>query len=186
MALPPPSSRLAGRRDALTRAARAVCRRDAQLYFPNVYDIKYLMKFCGNLHGGLSKLAETLRVERIGPQHQAGSDSLLTSFTFLKLTESLFQVAPLRGRTSTLSVGDRHAGCRSAAAPAAGVAALTGGAQPGFAARKGGVVPTCWDPQGWGRVCEGRPLNSVPPCCPTVWLSALRVHLCICCMVVLL
>ena len=63
----------------------------AQLYFPNVYDIKYLMKFCGNLHGGLSKLAETLRVERIGPQHQAGSDSLLTSFTFLKLTESLFQ-----------------------------------------------------------------------------------------------
>ena len=56
-----------------------------------MYDIKYLMKFCGNLHGGLSKLAETLRVERIGPQHQAGSDSLLTSFTFLKLTESLFQ-----------------------------------------------------------------------------------------------
>jgi hypothetical protein len=34
----------------------------AQLYFPNVYDIKYLMKFCGNLHGGLSKLAETLKV----------------------------------------------------------------------------------------------------------------------------
>ena len=36
--------------------------RGAQLYFPNVYDIKYLMKFCGNLHGGLSKLAETLKV----------------------------------------------------------------------------------------------------------------------------
>ena len=33
-----------------------------------------------------------IQVERIGPQHQAGSDSLLTSFTFLKLTESLFQV----------------------------------------------------------------------------------------------
>ena len=33
-----------------------------------------------------------VQVERIGPQHQAGSDSLLTSFTFLKLTESLFQV----------------------------------------------------------------------------------------------
>ena len=64
-----------------------------------MYDIKYLMKFCGNLHGGLSKVAETLRVERIGPQHQAGSDSLLTSFTFLKLTESLFQVpAPAGSR----------------------------------------------------------------------------------------
>ncbi len=42
-----------------------------QVYFPNVYDIKYLMKFCGNLHGGLNKLAETLDVARIGPQHQA-------------------------------------------------------------------------------------------------------------------
>ena len=30
------------------------------LYFPSVYDIKYLMKFCGNLHGGLNKLAEAL------------------------------------------------------------------------------------------------------------------------------
>ena len=36
-----------------------------------MYDIKYLMKFCSNLHGGLNKLAETLDVQRIGPQHQA-------------------------------------------------------------------------------------------------------------------
>lgn len=42
-----------------------------QVYFPNIYDIKYLMKFCGNLHGGLNKLAETLDVKRLGPQHQA-------------------------------------------------------------------------------------------------------------------
>lgn len=42
----------------------------SQVYFPIVYDIKYLMKFCTNLHGGLNKLAETLEVERIGPQHQ--------------------------------------------------------------------------------------------------------------------
>ena len=41
-----------------------------QIYFPVVYDIKYLMKFCTNLHGGLNKLAETLEVERVGPQHQ--------------------------------------------------------------------------------------------------------------------
>lgn len=61
-----------------------------QIYFPNIYDIKYLMKFCGNLHGGLNKLAETLDVERIGPQHQAGSDSLLTSKTFHKLIDTLF------------------------------------------------------------------------------------------------
>ena len=49
---------------------RPSCARPLQVYFPNVYDIKYLMKFCGNLHGGLNKLAETLEVARIGPQHQ--------------------------------------------------------------------------------------------------------------------
>ena len=48
------------------------------------------MKFCGSLHGGLNKLAETLEVERIGPQHQAGSDSLLTAATFLKLAATFF------------------------------------------------------------------------------------------------
>lgn len=41
-----------------------------QIYFPTVYDIKYLMKFCDNLHGGLNKLAESLEVDRMGPQHQ--------------------------------------------------------------------------------------------------------------------
>jgi CCR4-NOT transcription complex subunit 7/8 len=48
------------------------------------------MKFCDNLHGGLNKLAETLEVERFGPCHQAGSDSLLTSRTFRKLREGFF------------------------------------------------------------------------------------------------
>jgi CCR4-NOT transcription complex subunit 7/8 len=32
-----------------------------------------------------------LQVQRIGPQHQAGSDSLLTSFTFIKLANKFFQ-----------------------------------------------------------------------------------------------
>lgn len=40
--------------------------------------------------GGLNKLAELLEVQRIGPQHQAGSDSLLTSLTFLKLARRFF------------------------------------------------------------------------------------------------
>lgn len=60
------------------------------IYFPNIFDMKYLMKFCDNLHGGLNKLAEMLDVQRIGPQHQAGSDSLLTSLTFLKLANKFF------------------------------------------------------------------------------------------------
>eukprot|EP01023_Acetabularia_acetabulum_P022559 TRINITY_DN22186_c0_g1_i1.p1 TRINITY_DN22186_c0_g1~~TRINITY_DN22186_c0_g1_i1.p1 ORF type:complete len:328 (-),score=42.08 TRINITY_DN22186_c0_g1_i1:322-1305(-) len=56
-------------------------------YFPHFYDMKYLMKFCENMHGGLQRLSENLGVERIGPQHQAGSDSLLTSQTFNKLVD---------------------------------------------------------------------------------------------------
>ena len=40
------------------------------------------------------RLAELLDVQRIGPQHQAGSDSLLTSLAFIKLATKYFQVGP--------------------------------------------------------------------------------------------
>lgn len=59
-------------------------------YFPTLYDIKHLIKFCNSLHGGLNKLAESLEVQRVGVSHQAGSDSLLTSCTFRKLKDSFF------------------------------------------------------------------------------------------------
>jgi len=62
-----------------------------QTYFPCIYDIKFLMKSCKNLKGGLNDLAEDLRVERIGPQHQAGSDSLLTCTTFFKMRSLFFE-----------------------------------------------------------------------------------------------
>lgn len=70
------------------------------LYFPHVYDMKYLMKFCegGSLHGGLQKLADALEVERIGPQHQAGSDSLLTATTFFKMRSTYFDAGSTAGK----------------------------------------------------------------------------------------
>src|SRR5688572_5075784 len=43
------------------------------LYFPTFYDIKFLMKSCKSLKGGLQDVADDLGVRRIGPQHQAGS-----------------------------------------------------------------------------------------------------------------
>ncbi|KAB2627914.1 CCR4-associated factor 1-like protein 7 [Pyrus ussuriensis x Pyrus communis] len=61
-----------------------------KVYFPVLYDIKHLMKFCNSLHGGLNKLAELLEVERVGVCHQAGSDSLLTACTFRKLRDTFF------------------------------------------------------------------------------------------------
>ena len=64
---------------------------ELKLYFPQFYDIKYLMKACEGLKGGLNKLAEDLEVERIGPEHQAGSDSLLTQATFYKMRMLFFE-----------------------------------------------------------------------------------------------
>jgi CCR4-NOT transcription complex subunit 7/8 len=61
------------------------------IYFPKIYDIKYLMKSCKNLKGGLQEVADTLEVKRIGPQHQAGSDSLLTGRAFFAMTEIYFE-----------------------------------------------------------------------------------------------
>ena len=62
-----------------------------KIYFPCVYDVKYLMKSCKNLKGGLQEVANELDVPRIGPQHQAGSDSLLTGQTFFKMKEMFFE-----------------------------------------------------------------------------------------------
>ncbi|XP_066992770.1 CCR4-NOT transcription complex subunit 7 isoform X1 [Anabrus simplex] len=62
-----------------------------RLYFPTVYDVKYLMKSCKNLKGGLQEVADQLELERIGPQHQAGSDSLLTGMAFFKMREMFFE-----------------------------------------------------------------------------------------------
>ncbi|XP_065127854.1 CCR4-NOT transcription complex subunit 7 isoform X1 [Paramisgurnus dabryanus] len=62
-----------------------------RLFFPIIYDVKYLMKSCKNLKGGLQEVAEQLDLERIGPQHQAGSDSLLTGMAFFKMREMFFE-----------------------------------------------------------------------------------------------
>ncbi|XP_077589004.1 CCR4-NOT transcription complex subunit 7 isoform X1 [Stigmatopora nigra] len=62
-----------------------------RLYFPVIYDVKYLMKSCKILKGGLQEVAEQLELERIGPQHQAGSDSLLTGMAFFKMREMFFE-----------------------------------------------------------------------------------------------
>ena len=55
------------------------------LYFPNIYDIKYLVNDSEIYKGGLNKLAKELNVERNGEIHQAGSDSQVTSDVFFRL-----------------------------------------------------------------------------------------------------
>jgi len=55
------------------------------LYFPNIYDVKYLVNDSEIYKGGLNKLAKELDVERSGEIHQAGSDSQVTSDVFFRL-----------------------------------------------------------------------------------------------------
>lgn len=61
------------------------------LYFPQVYDIKYMLKSCKNLEGGLANIAEALSINRIGISHQAGSDAILTGQTFFRMREAFFE-----------------------------------------------------------------------------------------------
>ena len=61
-----------------------------KIFFPSIYDIKFLMKSCKTLKGGLQDVADELGVIRIGPQHQAGSDALLTCLTFFKMKQVFF------------------------------------------------------------------------------------------------
>jgi hypothetical protein len=61
---------------------------DLKIYFPNLYDIKFMKHEFENLRGGLSRLGDILCLDRIGQQHQAGSDSWLTGLAFFKLAET--------------------------------------------------------------------------------------------------
>ncbi|KAH7884919.1 ribonuclease H-like domain-containing protein [Phlebopus sp. FC_14] len=60
-------------------------------WFPYCYDIKFMMRSCKSLKGGLQDVADDLGVTRIGTSHQAGSDSLLTASTFFKMRDLYFR-----------------------------------------------------------------------------------------------
>lgn len=61
-----------------------------KLYCPNILDVKYILKPFRYLDGGLQQIAGQLKVERVGTQHQAGSDSMLTGLVFFKMLEIFF------------------------------------------------------------------------------------------------
>lgn len=84
------------------------------LFFPSLYDIKYLMKHAGrnqavngspltpaaaqilsNLgqKSGLQDIADELGVKRLGVAHQAGSDSLVTGEIYWKMRQLVFNGA---------------------------------------------------------------------------------------------
>jgi CCR4-NOT transcription complex subunit 7/8 len=54
-------------------------------YFPNYYDIRYLVRLYDHYRGSLQRLANELDICRYGTQHQAGSDSIVTKEVFFNL-----------------------------------------------------------------------------------------------------
>lgn len=66
-----------------------------KIYFPTVYDIKYMTSLLDGHRflGGLQKLADDLGCQRLGAEHQAGSDSLLTMDAFFALVKAKFTSA---------------------------------------------------------------------------------------------
>jgi len=60
-----------------------------ELYFPVFFDIRYLVKFTDYNRGSLQKLQNDCNIIRIGSQHQAGSDSIVTCEVFLKFMNEI-------------------------------------------------------------------------------------------------
>jgi len=67
-----------------------------KIYFPTVYDIKYMTSLLDGhrFMGGLQRLADDLGCQRLGAEHQAGSDSLLTKDAFFALVKAKFMDKP--------------------------------------------------------------------------------------------
>lgn len=62
------------------------------LYFPILWDIKLLVKSKRMIFkGGLQELADEMQIARIGQQHQAGSDALLSALVFFELKQVVFE-----------------------------------------------------------------------------------------------
>ncbi|KAF0991136.1 hypothetical protein HZS_5958, partial [Henneguya salminicola] len=60
-------------------------------FFPRLYDLKYIMRDCRDLNGGLQYISDSLKVTREGYAHHAGSDSLTTGKLFFIFLERYFE-----------------------------------------------------------------------------------------------
>lgn len=60
-------------------------------FFPNLYDLKYMLLSAEGVGGSLQRVAEELGVRRIGTEHQAGSDSQVTGEAFFAAQRRFFR-----------------------------------------------------------------------------------------------
>lgn len=70
-----------------------------KIYCPTIYDVRHIIRNYDLYSKSLQKLAQELDVERKGIQHQAGSDSQVTSLVFYKL---------IKNNTGDINKNDRN------------------------------------------------------------------------------
>ncbi|KAG4304878.1 hypothetical protein PORY_001553 [Pneumocystis oryctolagi] len=62
-----------------------------RIFFPKLYDIKYIIKFTNVLEGGLHDVADDLQISRTGLSNQAGPKSFLVARVFSELKKKFFK-----------------------------------------------------------------------------------------------
>ncbi|KAG5437289.1 hypothetical protein PCANB_001082 [Pneumocystis canis] len=62
-----------------------------RIFFPRLYDIKYIIKFTSTVEGGLQDVADDLQISRTGLGHQAGPKSFLVARVFFELKKNFFK-----------------------------------------------------------------------------------------------
>lgn len=75
---------------------------DLDLYFNIYYDIRFVVQYTDYSKGSLQKLASECNIQRIGTQHQAGSDSVVTLMIFYKLHFDTFVNVPISSYKNSL------------------------------------------------------------------------------------
>ncbi|EGD82093.1 hypothetical protein PTSG_02773 [Salpingoeca rosetta] len=61
------------------------------LYFPQLYDVRYLADSVKNLKGELLEISEHLKIPRMQGNHSAGSNSYLAGMAFFRMRQSYFE-----------------------------------------------------------------------------------------------
>ncbi len=72
------------------------------LYFGTYFDLRHLIQFSDYSRGSLQKLALECNIQRIGTQHQAGSDSIVTLMAFFKIVNEVFSSTPVTNYKNVL------------------------------------------------------------------------------------
>eukprot|EP00730_Choanoeca_flexa_P019368 TRINITY_DN9454_c0_g1_i1.p1 TRINITY_DN9454_c0_g1~~TRINITY_DN9454_c0_g1_i1.p1 ORF type:complete len:277 (+),score=47.98 TRINITY_DN9454_c0_g1_i1:103-831(+) len=62
-----------------------------KIFFPQQYDVNYMMRSCKDLHGSLADIADTLKIARANGSQQAGVESILLGEVFFKMRAQYFE-----------------------------------------------------------------------------------------------